>query len=234
MVQFVAGLLAALMTLVGSGAPAMGSEQHQTGTEAVVTPAVARQAKPPRALFFGDSYFVGGGCSPERTRGMAYVAGVRLGYRPVVRGAGGTGFVSPNREFGLPAYLTQIRRGALNVARPKLVVISGGSNDLGRPPERVRRNAAKVVSIAQQKYPRALVVLVGPLAPPGVYYRTVPIRDALAEAAAESGVPFIDAIEWMKGRTRWLCDDYVHPTYAGQRQLGRRLANALASLGAQR
>src|SRR4051812_25310413 len=117
----------------------------------------------PRALFFGDSYFVGGGCSPDRTRDMAYLAGAALGYRPVVRGAGGTGFVAANPDYGLPPYLAQIRDGALEVRHPRLVVIGGGSNDVGRSPARIRKNATKVLRIARHTYPRALLVLVGPM-----------------------------------------------------------------------
>src|SRR4051812_46306358 len=59
----------------------------------------------PRAVFFGDSYFVGGGCSPDPTRDMAQLAGLALGYRPVIRGAGGTGFVMANPDYGLLPYL---------------------------------------------------------------------------------------------------------------------------------
>jgi hypothetical protein len=84
---------------------------------AVDNPAAAeRQA--PRALFFGDSYFVGGGCSPDREQDMAWLAGVELGYRPVVRGAGGTGFVAGNADYGIKPYLAQIRDGALDARHP--------------------------------------------------------------------------------------------------------------------
>ena len=95
----------------------------------------------PRALFFGDSYFIGGGCSPDAKQGMAYLAGTRLGYRTTVRGGGGTGFVAANPEYDLPPYLGQIGDGALDLRNPRLVVIGGGSNDrgaAGRPGEEER------------------------------------------------------------------------------------------------
>jgi len=37
---------------------------------------------------------------------------------------------------------------------------------------------------------------------------------------------------WVAGHDDWLCDDYVHPTYAGHVALGHRLAKALRKRGA--
>jgi acyl-CoA thioesterase-1 len=198
-----------------------------------VAPRPASDAKgQPRALFFGDSYFVGGGCSPDRTRDMAYLAGTALGYRPVVRGAGGTGFVAANPDYDLPPYLAQIHDGALDVRSPRLVVIGGGSNDVGRPAAQIRRNATKVLRIARKKYPRATLVLVGPLDTYGGYDDSIPVRDALKQVARKLGVPFVDDMTWTAGHDEWLCDDFVHPTYEGQVQLGARLAEALRKRGA--
>ena len=195
-------------------------------------PAEVQQRGHPRALFFGDSYFVGGGCSPDEKRGMAYLAGTALGYRPVIRGAGGTGFVSANPEYDLPPYLGQIEDGALDVRYPRLVVIAGGSNDVGQPVDQVRRNARKVLRIARDKYPAALLVLVGPMDTYGGYDDSIPIRDALESVARKLRVPFIDDMTWVEGHDDWLCDDYVHPTYAGHVPLGARLAKALRKRGA--
>ena len=186
----------------------------------------------PRALFFGDSYFIGGGCSPDRTRDMAYLAGTSLGYRTTVRGGGGTGFVAANPEYDLPPYLAQIRDGALDVRNPSLVVIAGGSNDVGFPVATIRRNATRILHIARQKYPRAMLVLVGPMDPYGGYDDSIPIRDGLRAVAGNVGVPFVDDLTWLQKHPDWLCDDYVHPTYAAQVPLGQKLAKALAKTGA--
>jgi lysophospholipase L1-like esterase len=186
----------------------------------------------PRALFFGDSYFVGGGCSPDAKQDMAYLAGTDLGYRPTVRGAGGTGFVAANPEYDLPPYLGQIHDGALDLRNPELVVIAGGSNDVGRPVGQVKKNAKKVLRIAREKYPRALLILVGPLDPYGGYDDSIPIRDGLRAVAKQLDVPFVDDMTWLAGHPEWLCDDYVHPTYAAHVPLGQRLAMALRKRGA--
>ena len=195
-------------------------------------PTAAAERSQPRALFFGDSYFVGGGCSPDARQDMAYLAGTELGYRTTVRGAGGTGFVAANPEYDLPPYLGQIRDGALDVRGPDLVVIAGGSNDVGLPVAEVQKNARKILHIARHKYPRALLVLIGPLDPYGGYADSIPIRDALHAVAKQLDVPFIDDMTWLAGHPEWLCDDYVHPTYAAQGPLGDRLAKALGKRGA--
>jgi acyl-CoA thioesterase-1 len=215
-------LLAALMVGAGLGAPA----------RAVAAPQRAAGHGKPRALFFGDSYFVGGGCSPDAKQDMAYLAGTALGYRTTVRGAGGTGFVAANPDYDLPAYLAQIHDGALDLGNPAVVVIEGGSNDLGLPVGQIKQNATKVLHIARKKHPRALLVLVGPMDPYGGYDDTLPVRDALRAVARKLGVPFVDDMTWLQDRPGQLCDDYDHPTYAAGVTLGRRLAKALRKAGA--
>ncbi len=221
-----APLLAVLCALLLSA-----SLSEPAGAMSPRSTASAERAQP-RALFFGDSYFVGGGCSPEAKQDMAYLAGTRLGYRPTVRGAGGTGFVAANPEYDLPPYLAQIHDGALDLRHPELVVIAGGSNDVGQPVDRIKRNARKILRIARKKYPRALLVLVGPLDPYGGYADSIPVRDALRGVAKQLDVPFVDDMTWLAGHPEWLCDDYVHPTYAAQGPLGQRLAKALRKRGA--
>ena len=224
MLRALALLAVAPLTLAALHAPA------EAGTP---RPAAVVAAKThPRALFFGDSYFVGGGCSPDAKQDMAYRAGTELGYRTTVRGAGGTGFVAANPDYDLPAYLAQIHDGALDVHAPALVVIEGGSNDLGFPVAQIKKNASKVLHLARKKYPHALLVLVGPMDPYGGYDDTAPVRDALRAVARKVHVPFVDDMTWLQDRPDQLCDDYDHPTYAAGVTLGHRLADALARHGA--
>ena len=218
----------ALVVAAALASPAFSAPARATTPR----PTASAERGHPRALFFGDSYFVGGGCSPDGKRGMAHVAGTGLGYRTTVRGAGGTGFVSANPDYDLPPYLGQIHDGALDVRNPDLVVIAGGTNDVGRPVGQVRKNARKVLRIAADKYPRALLVLVGPMDTYGGYDDSIPVRDALRAVAKTLHVPFIDDLTWVAGHPEWLCDDYVHPTYAAHELLGQRLAKALRKRGA--
>jgi lysophospholipase L1-like esterase len=216
--------------LLACGLLAMAAPAHAELPAGI--PAGSPAKAKPRALFFGDSYFVGGGCSPDATQDMAYLAGTALGYRPTVRGAGGTGFVAANPDYGLPPYLAQIHDGALDLKNPALVVIEGGSNDLGFPSAQIKKNAGKVLHIARTTYPRALLILVGPMDPYGSYDDTIPVRDALKTVAHQRHVPFVDDLTWLQDRPGQLCDDYDHPTYAAGVTLGQRLEEALHKLGA--
>jgi lysophospholipase L1-like esterase len=218
-------LFAVLVLWTGAGsAAALNADTSSTGQ------AAQRSAK--RALFFGDSYFVGGGCSPDRNRGMAHIAAVDLGYRPTITGAGGTGFVAANPDYGIPPYLKQIHDGAFDIRDPSLVVIEGGSNDIGYPLREIRRNAKKVLLIARNRFPHALLVLVGPMQTVGPYSETNDIRDGLKAVARRLGIRYINDQKWTKGHDDWLCSDYEHPTYAAHKILGDRLARALAARGA--
>lgn len=198
--------------------------------QAAAAPAPERAA--PTALFFGDSYFVGGGCSPDASRGMAAVAARQLGYAPVVRGAGGTGFVQANVEYGIPPYLAQIRDGAFDVKDPALVVIEGGTNDIGRSVAKVKRNAAKVLGIAKSRFPGARIIVVGPMQTYGPWSDTDRIRDVMKRVSRKQGLRFVNPQKWTAGHDDWLCSDYVHPTYPGHELLGARLAGALEARGA--
>jgi lysophospholipase L1-like esterase len=215
-------VLAALLLLTGA-APVLARTSGPS-------PSAPRTAK--RALFFGDSYFVGGGCSPDRNRGMAHVAAEDLGYRPTITGAGGTGFVAANPDYGIPPYLKQIHDGAFDVKDPSLVVIEGGSNDVGLSIKKIRRRAKQVLLIAEKRFPQALVILVGPMQTYGDYSETDGIRDGLKAVSRRLGIKFVNPQKWTEGHDDWLCSDYVHPTYEAHQILGDKLAAALARRGA--
>ena len=195
-------------------------------------PPVLGERAAPRALFFGDSFFVGGGCTPDGSRSMAAVAGGELGYRPVIRGIAGTGYVAGNDQYGPPAYLSQIRDGAFDVRNPRLVVIEGGANDIGLPLADIRRNARQVLLIAQKRFPQARIIVMGPIQTFGPWEETDGIRDTVKRVARRLGLRFVNPQKWTDGHMEWLCPDWVHPTYEGHQILGTRLAQALAKRGA--
>jgi lysophospholipase L1-like esterase len=201
----------------------------QAEGEAPVPPSRGSARGPVRALFFGDSYFIGGGYTGEDDS-MARLASNRLGWVSEINGGGGTGFVTANPEYGLGNYLDQIERGAFDVGRRRWVVIEGGNNDRGVPRAEVVRNARKVVRIAQRTFPRATVVLMGPLDTDGDYADTAPTVRLLRQVARKRGVPFINDMKWLRGHYDLIGPDYVHPYPEGHRILGRKLARALRRL----
>jgi len=197
--------------------------------EAVTSRGSARG--PLRALFFGDSYFIGGGYTRE-DNSMARLAAKRLGWVAEINGGGGTGFVQTNYEYGLGNYLDQIAEGAFDVGRRRWVVIEGGNNDVGQPLADVRANARRVLRIAQRTFPNARIVLVGPLDTDSDHSELVPVIKVLRQAATKRQVPFVNMKNWLAGHYDLVGPDSVHPYPKGHRILGRKLAKALLRLGA--
>jgi lysophospholipase L1-like esterase len=200
-----------------------------TGTPSTGTP--PGDGKPgTTALFFGDSYIVGGAYTgPEDSMGA--VAARRLGWTYQIRGGGGTGFVSGNPEYGIPSYLGQIRKGALDVGPVDWLVIEGGGNDKTDDPALVTARAVTTLEAAAKRHPEARLVLVGTMDPTvDGFADTDAVIGALAAAAQRLGIPYVDAQHWLEGHPELVGPDYDHPTPAGHRRCGRLLANALRGL----
>ena len=222
-------------TTTGEPAPSGTPSATPSGTSSTEptepVPTTEVQRGPTRALFFGDSYFIGGGYTDEHNS-MARLASNRLGWSSEVNGGGGTGFVQTNYEYDLGNYLDQIDQGAFDVGPRRWVVIEGGNNDLTQPLDQVRANARKVVRIAQRTFPRAKVVMVGPLDTDSDHSELLPMIKALRKVAAKRQVPFVNMKNWLAGHYDLIGPDYVHPYPEGHKILGRKLAKALRRLGA--
>jgi lysophospholipase L1-like esterase len=201
-------------------------------TPASTSPSAAPVAKgKPRALFFGDSYFIGGGYTDE-SNSMARIASNRLGWVSEINGGGGTGFVQGNPEYGIPSFLGQIADGAFDVGRRDWVVIEGGNDDRFLDQKAVGKNVRKVLRIAQRRFPDATVVLVGPMDTDGDLADTTPVAKTMRKAARKRGVPFVDARRWLDGNYDQIGPDFTHPYPKGHRICATRLTKALRRLGA--
>lgn len=212
-----------------------GSTPSSTSTSAP-SPTPTTEAPPlekgkTRALFFGDSYFIGGGYTDE-SNSMARLSSNRLGWASVIKGGGGTGFVQANPDYDLPNFLGQIDAGAFDVGRRSWVVIEGGNDDRFLDQKQVAKNARKVLRLAQRRFPSATVVLVGPLDTDGDYSDTTPVTKTLRKAARKRGVAFVDARKWLKGHYDLIGPDYTHPYPEGHRICATKLTKALRRLGA--
>ena len=219
---------------LAGGAPSAVPSASRTPTPA---PTASSSAAPAgdgqpgtRALFFGDSYFVGGGYT-SADNSMAAVAANRLGWSREIRGGGGTGFVSGNPEYGIKSFLGQIRDGALDVGQVDWLVIEGGGNDKLDAPGLIQRKAGAVLRAAKRRHPEARLVLVGTLDPTvDGFTDTDGVIGALRRAAKAAGVPYIDGQRWLEGRPDLIGPDYDHPLPEGHRLAGGKLAKALRAL----
>jgi len=202
-----------------------------TPTEPATATTRSAERGPARALFFGDSYFIGGGYTDEGNS-MARLASNRLGWESEINGGGGTGFVTGNPDYGIPNFLGQIADGAFDVGSRSWVVIEGGNDDRTQPMGLVGRNVRKVLRKAQRRFPNATVVLVGPLDTDGDWADTKPVLRTMRKAAARRGVAFVNAQRWLAGHYEEIGPDYVHPSPKGHRICATKLTRALRALGA--
>jgi len=219
--------------LAGCGGGARSADQPDatTATASSLPAANAPAAEPTTALFFGDSYIVGGGYTGPQNS-MAAIAARRLDWRAWIRGGGGTGFVSGNPDYGIPSFLGQIRDGALDVGPVDWLVIEGGGNDKYDDPGLITRRAVRTLKAAAKRHPEARLVLIGTMDPTiDSFTDTDGVIGALAAAARRLGVPYINAQHWLEGSPSLVGPDYDHPTPAGHRVCGRKLARALRALG---
>ena len=233
-----------IVVLAGCGSGDHAVQQAAPATHSSVqapalptqSPSLSTGTPPARAgstssLFFGDSYIIGGAYTgPQNSMGA--IAARRLGWTYQIRGGGGTGFVSGNPDYGIPSFLGQIRAGALDVGAVDWLVIEGGGNDKDDDPGLITRRAVRTLTAAAKRHPEARLVLVGTMDPTiDDFSDTDGVIGALGAAAARLGIPYIDAQHWLEGRPELIGPDYDHPTPAGHRLCGRKLARALRALG---
>jgi lysophospholipase L1-like esterase len=195
-------------------------------TGVLAVPGTAGQSGP-RALFFGDSLFVGTGSSagPVQARTAAQL----LRWHPVVDAVGGTGFTTGGRH-GQP-YLTRLRRDGYLRRSFDVIVLEGGTNDAHHGNLALLRDRTlAVLDYVHRAQPRARVVLVGGFVAHGVPHRDqyAEVDRILADVAAERGLTFVSQLRYADVTTPgFLARDHFHPSAEGYRLMGRDLAIAL-------
>ncbi|GAA0394332.1 hypothetical protein Acor_66200 [Acrocarpospora corrugata] len=180
----------------------------------------------PVVMFVGDSFVVGSGPVDTWDAYPAETARA-LGWQLITAGGRGAGFVAKgkvDRTFG-----QSFTRELSWRPEPDLVVLAGGHNDR-KQASKVRAAAIRLVHRVKARWPKARVVLVGPIwlkKPPKA---AVKVRNAVAKAAWLTGVPFADPLtqKWTKGD---LLPDGTHPTLTGHRRLAQWLVAILRSRG---
>lgn len=188
----------------------------------------------PRLAFLGDSLTVGVGAPPEL--GYAWQTAERLGWPiALVDGVSGSGFLAPGGGEPMPD-----RVPAVVAARPDVVVVAGGTNDVfwGFPPREVERAAAGLLADLRAGLPDARVVVLGPLPTSFEEVRQPnPTREAVRAAAQAAGVEYLDAGELVAAavtqEAQWdayISDDGLHPNEVGYGVMADAIAAELAAL----
>ncbi|MBP3044539.1 SGNH/GDSL hydrolase family protein [Arthrobacter jiangjiafuii] len=158
-----------------------------------------------------------------------------LGFRTVLRGAGGTGYTVGNGTVG--SYYTALvkEQWLLPYGNPKLVILQGGGNDAGRAADsEIAKAAAGLVREMRRTYPHSRLVMVGVISTKrtSAGIRRAEVDQVLAGVAAQEGVEFLSVGDWWDRYSLrpLLQPDGRHFTAAGHQAAGTVFATELGRL----
>ncbi|MGH9069644.1 MAG: SGNH/GDSL hydrolase family protein [Acidimicrobiales bacterium] len=226
---------------VGLGGPPTSGEISADSPPTTASVAVVRRdvdtlcsdssTKVPRplAVVVGASITAGVGAT-TRADAWPSVLAAKMGWRVIVRGVSGAGYVARGASGGGPL-IGELNSLHLLGLHPSVVILQAGHNDVGVPAPKLQSAVAATVGLVQRRAPRAKLVLVT------VFPGGVPTPAQLRtnrEIIATARRADVDAIvinpiaqDW---RYKTLRDD-LHPTDAGVRWIARRVQRDLASDG---
>lgn len=179
----------------------------------------------------GDSYTVGVGVSA----GKGYIAQVcsELVWQCQTNAQRGTGYTTS----GYLDESAQPYAGRLDQIidrQPAVVIIQGGTHDSDASFEAVAVAAEEVFTTLRKEIPTATIIAVGTTNPPGIRFgRELTVRDAIASAAADAGVTFVDPIAegWLDPATDYIAADNLHPNEIAYRKYAQRWIAEMRTLG---
>lgn len=137
----------------------------------------------------------------------------------------GTGYAATlQTSSGTSSFVTRIADiSDTDITR---LVFFGSINDGFYDYEAVHSAAAVAYSTAQERWPNAQILVIGPASPSWpVPNGTITARDAVRDAASEADLSFVDPIEesWFERRPDLIGMDTVHPTDEGHVYLSEQL-----------
>lgn len=185
-----------------------------------------------RVLIVGDSYTTGRG-STDGDHGWAQMITADESWNSTIDGIPGSGYVNRAASGSVEnTYLPRIESHA--GLDPDLVLVQGSQNDWTVGPRALQRVVTATLRQAEEQWPDALVVAIGPSAPAPLATATTNISDAVGAGARAAGVPYIDAVDaqWFTefNSRSYAAADGLHLDDAGYRYLARRVTESLHDL----
>lgn len=196
-----------------------------------------RDARPPVALWFGDSFTAGTGA---RSSGGAEscLTATALGYVCALDAEGGTGYLadgSVNSKTYSPLG-KRLEATARQYQRPDLIVIDAGRNDDQFPVADVKAAASRYYDAMEKAYPGKPVVLIAPYFMGSRPDAFTELRSWMRDQAKARDWVFVDPIAegWAQQWKGLVIEDGVHPSPAGHKAIAAKVSAALEQLRAER
>lgn len=224
----------ATVLVIGIGTVAASTPRGERGRSS----ADATGPRAPVVFVLGDSYTMGiYRIKPEET--YAADTARTLGWQIIFSGHSGIGFVETGRVG--KTFTTFFDEQLAWRPEPDMVVVSGGHNDWKYPPEEVGEAALALLNSIKSRWPKAHLLLMGPLWGGDPPAKPLAIRDALKQSADALTVPFVDPLQekWITGNVRrgqgnaaeYIRPDGIHPNPEGNAYIADRFVASLRSLG---
>jgi lysophospholipase L1-like esterase len=183
----------------------------------------------PEAAILGASYTAGVG--PDNSSlSWSVLLARKLGWRAVIYGDSGAGYVSTGAGDGGPV-LHMLDTIGVRDLDPSLVVLQFGHDDIGVPAETERLAVERTIAAVRAEDPHARLALVTVFAEPG-QQAAASQTDRVIVSAAKAADPdaiIIDPLarDWVYPRAH----HGLHPTAAGDRWIAQRVYGILSADG---
>jgi lysophospholipase L1-like esterase len=169
-----------------------------------------------KVAFIGDSYTAGSGASSPENRWTTRLATSR-GWEEINLGSGGTGYlVTSKASDGSVRKNYQDRIVAAVKAKPDVVLVTGGGNDLALNPVDVVAAVRDFYPALRKALPEAQIIAVNPLwgateIPAGL----TDVQAAVKSSVSGVGGTFVDIGQPLVGHPELVIADKVHPNDQG-------------------
>jgi acyl-CoA thioesterase I len=219
--------------------PLTPAEQSDLAGRAAAASGASASAAPPKpVLFLGDSYSAGAGASTRAMRWTTLVAKSQH-WLEDNRAFGGTGYVTAlsgaeaQRGCGqpsCPSYEQAIPRGSS--AKPVLIVVSGGRNDLSSLGPDYAAAVARFFADLHAAFPDAGIAATSPRWDDGPAPATLAdAGQAVLEGVESVGGSYLDIGQPLAGHPDLVASDGVHPNDAGHAAIAQAVEAAMTAAG---
>lgn len=183
-----------------------------------------RPALRPAVAFLGDDYTSGAGASTPSRRFTSLVS-TALGWDERNFGVPRTGYADSRggRDY-------RSRVNAVVAAHPKMVIVSGGRNDVIDNVDTIATDARELFADLHARLPKAKLIAIAPLwgdsPPPSILAQ---IATSVRAAVRAAGGTYLAIQDPVRGHRRWM-HDLADPNDAGHAAIARVVQSALVRI----